>query len=193
MLSIQNLSSSYDKKSNIINDISLTLNNGLIGIVLGKNGTGKSTLFKTILNMMKFKNGEIILNDVSINTLSSKERAKKISYVPQDIKFGELSVYDTILSGRISSFNYVATKEDKEKVMHIIHDMHLENIMILIAIHDLNLALNYGDKFFFLKEGKLISERLSSEIDEEIIKKTFDIDVEIKNIDNQKIILAKLD
>lgn len=83
MLSIQNLSSSYDKKSNIINDISLTLNNGLIGIVLGKNGAGKSTLFKTILNMMKFKNGEIILNDVSINTLSSKERAKKISYVPQ--------------------------------------------------------------------------------------------------------------
>ena len=252
MLSVQNLSSSYDKKSNIINDISLTLNNGLIGIVLGKNGAGKSTLFKTILNMMKFKNGEIILNDVSINTLSSKERAKKISYVPQDIKFGELSVYDTILSGRISSFNYVATKEDKEKVMHIIHDMHLENIMlknvtslsggekqkvaiaralvqepeliifdeptgnldinnehlilkearkivkdknimILIAIHDLNLALNYGDKFFFLKEGKLISERLSSEIDEEIIKKTFDIDVEIKSIDNQKIILAKLD
>lgn len=77
MLSIQNLSSSYDKKSNIINDISLTVNNGLIGIVLGKNGAGKSTLFKTILNMMKFKNGEIILNDVSINTLSSKERAKK--------------------------------------------------------------------------------------------------------------------
>ena len=115
MLIIQNLSSSYDKKSNIINDISLTLDNGLIGIVLGKNGAGKSTLFKTILNLMKFKNGEIILNDISINTLSSKERAKKISYVPQDIKFGELSVYDTILSGRISSFNYVATKEDKEK------------------------------------------------------------------------------
>ena len=88
MLSIQNLSSSYDKKSNIINDISLTLDNGLIGIVLGKNGAGKSTLFKTILNLMKFKNGEIILNDISINTLSSKERAKKISYVPQDIKFG---------------------------------------------------------------------------------------------------------
>lgn len=252
MLSVQNLSSSYDKKSNIINDISLTLNDGLIGIVLGKNGAGKSTLFKTILNLMKFKNGEIILNDVSINTLSSKERAKKISYVPQDIKFGGLSVYDTILSGRISSFNYITTKEDKEKVMQIIHDMHLENIMlknvtclsggekqkvaiaralvqepeliifdeptgnldinnehlilkeakrivkdknimILIAIHDLNLALNYGDKFFFLKEGKLISERLSSEIDEKIIKKTFDIDVEIKSINSQKIILAKLD
>ncbi len=252
MLSIQNLSSSYDKKSNIINDISLTLNDGLIGIVLGKNGAGKSTLFKTILNLMKFKNGEIILNDISINTLSSKERAKKISYVPQDIKFSELNVYDTILSGRISSFNYIATKKDKEKVMQIIHDMHLENIMlknvtclsggekqkvaiaralvqepeliifdeptgnldinnehlilkeakrivkdknimILIAIHDLNLALNYGDKFFFLKEGKLISERLSSEIDEEIIKKTFDIDVEIKDIDKQKIILTRLD
>ena len=78
MLSIQNLSSSYDKKNNIIKEISLTLDNGLIGIVLGKNGAGKSTLFKTILNLMKFKNGEIILNDISINTLSSKERAKKI-------------------------------------------------------------------------------------------------------------------
>ena len=64
---------------------------------------------------------------------------------------------------------------------------------LLLAIHDLNLALNYGDKFFFLKEGKLISERLSSEIDEKIIKKTFDIDVEIKSINSQKIILAKLD
>ena len=121
----------------------------------------------------------------NVTCLSGGEK-QKVAIARALVQEPELIIFDEPTGNLDINNEHLILKEARK----IVKD---KNIMILIAIHDLNLALNYGDKFFFLKEGKLISERLSSEIDEEIIKKTFDIDVEIKSIDNQKIILAKLD
>lgn len=47
MLKISNLSFAYKKNNNVLNDINLSLKNKSIGVVLGKNGSGKSTYLKT--------------------------------------------------------------------------------------------------------------------------------------------------
>ena len=130
MLKIENLSFKYHKKSPLIlDDISLSLNNGEIGIILGKNGVGKSTLFKLIVGLIKPKSGDIFVDEFDLNEMKSKDRAKLISYVPQTIEFGDLSVYETILSGRVSHYSLFPSKKDEEIVQNIIKEMHLEGFL----------------------------------------------------------------
>lgn len=247
MLEIKNLSFGY-KNHLVLNNLSLTLLDNKIGVILGKNGAGKSTLFKNVLGILKPNEGSIIIDNINLNTLSRKERAKKISYVPQDISFGELNVFDSVLVGRLSNFNFFSRYEDEQITKKIIKEMSLEKIMnknvnelsggekqkvaiaralvqeanvlifdeptgnldvsneqlilkearkivkeknvsILISIHDLNLALQYGDYFYFLKDGYIKYHGGKEIFTKEIIKDIFDIEVNIVTIQNQKIIL----
>lgn len=142
MLEIKNISFKYKKRGNeTLNDISLSLDDGKIGIVLGMNGSGKSTLFKNLLGILKPTNGSFILNGVDIFKLNKKQRALKVAYVPQDITFGSLSVFDSILLGRINYFNFVASKDDILKTQEIIKEMKIE----LLAFKNVN-ELSGGER-----------------------------------------------
>ena len=65
-----------------------------------------------------------------------------------------------------------------------------KGISILSSLHDLNQALYFGDKFFFLKNGVVKYAGGPEIITEEIIKDIFDIDVRICQIDGQTVILT---
>ena len=54
MLSVNHLSASYTKKGPfVIEDVSLELNDGQIGVLLGPNGVGKSTFLKVLAGLLK--------------------------------------------------------------------------------------------------------------------------------------------
>ena len=65
-----------------------------------------------------------------------------------------------------------------------------KNISILSSLHDLNQALYFGDKFFFLKDGIVKYAGGKEVFTEEAIKEIFDIAVEIVQINNRKLILG---
>ena len=65
-----------------------------------------------------------------------------------------------------------------------------KNISILSSLHDLNQALSFGDKFFFLKNGVIDCQGRENIVTPTVIKNTFDIDVRIVEIENQKIIIG---
>ena len=128
MLSIENLRFRYDRNSPyVLNGASLCLEQGEIGILLGKNGSGKTTLFKNILGINKPDSGEIFFNGENLLKMPRRERAQRIAYVPQDIQFGALTVFDSILMGRVSYFGLKAGHEDYLAVEKIIQDMGLES------------------------------------------------------------------
>lgn len=54
-----------------------------------------------------------------------------------------------------------------------------KNISILIALHDLNMALDLGDRFYFLKDGTVQAEGDASSFNEKNIRDTFGVDVSI--------------
>ena len=183
--------------------------------------------------------------------MSRKERARRIAYVPQDIHFGALTVFDSIMLGRISYFGMKSGDEDYKAVEKILMDMHLEeyafrmvdelsggerqkiaiaramaqepklmvfdeptgnldianeqliieearklakekNIAILSSLHDLNQALTFGDKFFFLKNGVVKYAGGREIITPEVVKDTFDVDVRIREIDGRPVVLSGL-
>lgn len=250
MLQIDKLTYQYSAGADpVLNGVDMELREGDIGIILGKNGSGKTTLFKNMLGICKPKSGTIRFDNEDLTKISGRERAKKIAYVPQDIRFGALSVFDSVLMGRISYFGLSAGKEDYTATERIITDMKLEsyaeknveclsggerqkvaiaralvqeprmivfdeptgnldisnemliineaarlaterNIIILSSLHDLNQAMNFGNKFFFLKDGKIKYSGTKDIFTEEVIHDVFDVNVRIIFHEGEKIILG---
>lgn len=129
MLEIKNITFRYNLRAPLILDnINLTLEKGEIGILLGKNGSGKTTLFKNILGIEKPESGSISYDGKDLLRLSRRERAGYIAYVPQDIQFGDLTVYDTVLMGRMAYFGLRAGKEDEKITEEVLNDMGLTEL-----------------------------------------------------------------
>ena len=125
MLNIENLHFSYGGSTDVLRGADLELSQGEVGILLGKNGSGKTTLFKTLLGLVKPQKGSITFQGENLLKLNRLQRARRIGYVPQDIQFGALTVFDSVLMGRISYFGIRAGKEDYEAVEKLLADMGL--------------------------------------------------------------------
>lgn len=78
MLELRNVSFTVggEKGHDIINDVSLTINDGEFLIITGPNGGGKSTLARLIMGIEQPTGGQILLNGQDITNLSVTERAK---------------------------------------------------------------------------------------------------------------------
>ena len=126
ILDIKNLTFAYEKKI-ILDNVSFSLNEGEVGVLVGLNGAGKTTILKNIANIVKTKQGEIILDGKNKNDYKPNEYASKIAYVPQIINYESATVIDTILIGRIPMF-YTPSKEDYEKVYEVIEQLHIEHL-----------------------------------------------------------------
>jgi iron complex transport system ATP-binding protein len=114
-LIIRNASCGYGTK-NVIKDISVSIRSGEILCVLGPNGVGKTTLFKTILGFLKLQSGEILLDNENIRIWSKKRLAKAISYVPQaHTPPFPFSVFDVVLMGRAVHLDMFASPSKKDK------------------------------------------------------------------------------
>ena len=81
MISIKNVSKSYDKKNKIIEKLNLEIKDGEIFGFLGPNGAGKSTTIKMITGILDIDEGDILINNNSIKT-APIEAKKSFGYVP---------------------------------------------------------------------------------------------------------------
>ena len=250
MLEIRDLSFRYGKRlPQVLKGVDLDLADGEIGVLLAKNGAGKSTLFNNILGIRKPDSGCILFGGEDLLKMPARERAKRVAYVPQHIHFGEMSVFDSVMTGRNAWFGLRAGEEDRRAVEAILAEMQLEaladrnaeelsggekqkvaiaramaqeprllifdeptgnldianeelivqeakklvhekGISILSAVHDLNLALHFGDRFFFLKDGRICYTGSKEIFTPAVIRDVFDIDRRIVEFDHQKIIIG---
>ena len=129
MLEINKLHFGYSRRApEVLRGVSLTLGKGEIGILLGKNGAGKSTLFKNLLGIEKPASGSVTLDGIPLLSVSARERAGYVSYVPQNVTFGGLTVFDTVLTGRISRFGLRAGEADMKAVRETLDEMGLSHM-----------------------------------------------------------------
>ena len=97
-LKINNLTVEYQYENEVIkaiDNLSLNVQNEKITVIIGKSGCGKTTLLKSILGLLKIKDGEILYNDEEISKISVQNR--KFSYVSQNVVlFPHLTIFDNI-------------------------------------------------------------------------------------------------
>lgn len=118
MLSLKDLTIGYGTKT-VFNTINADFDKGSLIALAGNNGTGKSTLLKTISGLLEPISGSILLEGKKISAYESLDYSKLVSVVLTD-KIGgfNLTVWDVVAAGRIPYLNAFGNlkAEDKELV-----------------------------------------------------------------------------
>lgn len=111
MLEIINFSKAYKNGRKAVNNISLTVNNGEIFAFIGHNGAGKTTTIKSIVGILEFEEGDILIDGISIkkDPISCK---KNMAYIPDNP-----DIYESLTG--IQYLNFIAdifnvSKNDRE-------------------------------------------------------------------------------
>jgi len=80
----------------------LSLPSDQVCVVLGHNGSGKTTLIQSLANQLVPDQGEVLLNKQNIQSLSQRQLAQKIGYLPQGLPSAAgLSVRELICMGHL--------------------------------------------------------------------------------------------
>lgn len=90
----------YQKSSSTLKNISFIIKKGKKIAVVGKTGSGKSTLSNLIFNFYEVTSGEITVNDVNINNIEKDSLYNLLGIVPQDVLLFNTSIYENIIYAR---------------------------------------------------------------------------------------------
>lgn len=184
MLEIKKISCSIiDSDVNILKNFSLQINDGEVHVIMGPNGTGKSTLSKVIMGHYKYRvnSGDILIDGESILNLDVDERAKKGLF---------LCMQDPTIIEGVSNSEFLRTARSSitnEKVNLYTFIKDMENAMQDVNLdasmlhRSLNMGFSGGEKkkneilqMIFLKPKYIILDELDSGLDVDSLKTVCD-------------------
>lgn len=128
MLELRNFSTGYSGIP-VLSHVSITFPKEMVTIVAGPNGCGKSTLLKAMAGILP-SSGEILLDGEDLNRLSSRERAQRVAFLPQNRQVPDISVERLVLHGRFPYLSYPRQyrEADHEAARAAIETMQLSGL-----------------------------------------------------------------
>jgi len=122
-IEFKNVTFTYeDTNITALNNISFSINKGETVAILGKTGSGKSTILDLIARLYDIDSGEILIDDVPIKDLNLQSLRKSIGAVPQDAFLFSDTIKNNIKFGKENSTDEEIIAVAKKAVVH-------ENIM----------------------------------------------------------------
>lgn len=129
-IEFKNVSFTYDDTNiQALKNISFTVNHGETLAIIGKTGSGKSTILDLIGRLYDINNGNILIDDKSIKQLNLDNLRNSIGYVPQDAFLFSDSIKDNIKFGYINATDEDVVQAAKNAVVH-------ENIIKFVNGYD---------------------------------------------------------
>src|SRR5215475_6825325 len=100
-LSVENLNSHYGP-AHILFDIALEVGEGEVVALLGRNGAGKSTTFRSIVGLVQQRSGRILFEGTDVSRAPTHAIVRRgLGYVPEERRiFTDLSVEENLEVGR---------------------------------------------------------------------------------------------
>jgi len=116
------------KKRTVVNDVSISVQQGEVVGLLGPNGAGKTTTFYMIVGMIKPNGGRVFLDNIEITNEPMYKRAKRgIGYLPQEASiFRGLTVEDNIMA--ILQMLDITQQERKERLEKLLNELGIHHV-----------------------------------------------------------------
>lgn len=118
-IEFKNVSFTYDD-TNIqgLKDVSFTVNKGETLAILGKTGSGKSTILSLITRLYDIKEGKITIDGINIDEVNLFDLRNSIGIVPQDAFLFSDSIKNNIRFGKENASDEEIIKVAKQAVIH---------------------------------------------------------------------------
>lgn len=182
MIKFNNIHLNFNGKI-IVQNLSFEVKYGEKVVLLGKSGSGKSSLLSLLLGFIEPSKGEILFEGVRIDKKSAWSVRKKIAYIDQDVSMGNGNILDLLnfvselKTNRSLDFN-------KVKIRNLLSDFELSSDTIYKDIE----KLSGGERqrlaivISILLERKIfLLDEVTSSLDKHLKKKVADYFVEREN------------
>jgi ATP-binding cassette subfamily B protein len=115
-LAFQDVSFSYNGNDSVLNDLSFGLKPGSVLGLLGRTGSGKTTLARLIFRLYDVKSGSIQVNGIDLGEMQLQTLRRNIAIVTQDVQLFRASIRDnlTFFDRSISDEQILETLEEME-------------------------------------------------------------------------------
>ena len=121
-IQIENLNFSYNENKQILNNINIEVNSNDKIAIIGKTGSGKTTLVNLLCRFYELKDGTIKINGQDYKKYKLSDLREQIGYVMQDVVIFEGNVFENI--------NYANKKVSEEEIINICKKLNLHNKII---------------------------------------------------------------
>ncbi|MFP4529803.1 MAG: ABC transporter ATP-binding protein [Halodesulfurarchaeum sp.] len=127
-LRIEDLAVSFDDRT-VLDGVSLAVESGSIVALLGPNGVGKSTLLRSVVDVLEPDRGRVTLDGRNLGGLSRRERAAELAYVPQsETPTFSSTVFQSVLLGRAPYTTWRPAAADRERVNRALSRLGLSSL-----------------------------------------------------------------
>lgn len=140
-IEIQNLNFSYNEDKKVLKNINLKTGKNDKVAIIGRTGSGKTTLVNLLCRFYDLEDGKIIINGVDYKKYKIQDLRNQIGYVLQDVVIFDGNVYENV--------NY-ANKDIK--------DEDIKNICKILKLHDKIMSLENGYETNLNKNKDLLSQ-----------------------------------
>ncbi len=98
-ISLKNITYEYEKNKKIINNLNIEIGKGSKVGIIGKTGSGKSTLIDIIMGLLNPTEGKIYIDDQIINNDNLQDWQKHVAHVPQNIFLNDDTITNNVAYG----------------------------------------------------------------------------------------------
>lgn len=126
-----------------LSSVSFTINPGEKVAMIGRIGSGKSTIAKLILKLYEPTNGKILIDDIDIAQIDPADLRRFVSYVPQDINLFRGTIKENIVSS-----------EQHPAVEEIINAAQVSGVEDFVRTHPLGFDMPIGERGAGLSGGQ---------------------------------------
>ena len=118
MIRLQNISLGYSSQHLLLDNVSTTFTCGTTTALIGRNGTGKSTLLRAIIGSEPLKHGSIFINNADIQQINSQQLSQLVAFVTTErIRIANLTCRDVVALGRAPYTNWIGRMQPEDEAI----------------------------------------------------------------------------